>query len=164
VVDDDFKGFSIILHENKERRITNELKSLKLDNEVYSSDVQRSIRRQYNKHQTFKFLHNLEQTNKMDVRNSMIALFVPEADLAQLHRSRDNTIKRFDDEQASPRHSRRSALHAQQTFQLNKPPEFESFFQTYPEDDELDLFAFNVFDVPNAFKQFSTLPSLKNKG
>lgn len=37
VVDDDFKGFSIILHENKEKRITQELKSLK--EETLSSDV-----------------------------------------------------------------------------------------------------------------------------
>jgi hypothetical protein len=55
-----------------------QLKSLKIE-EGLEADIQKSIQKQLNKHQTLKFLVQLERTT--DVRNSMISLFIPENEL-----------------------------------------------------------------------------------
>ncbi|CAD8159906.1 unnamed protein product [Paramecium pentaurelia] len=76
VVDQVYKGFVIIFHLQEGSRMTDYIKNLK-NEESLEDEIKQSIQRSYNKHQTFKFISQLQKSNP-NVKNSYISLFIPE--------------------------------------------------------------------------------------
>ncbi|CAD8145563.1 unnamed protein product [Paramecium pentaurelia] len=76
VVDQVYKGFVIIFHLQEGSRMKDYIKNLK-NEEQLEDEIKQSIQRSYNKHQTFKFISQLQKSNP-SVKNSYISLFIPE--------------------------------------------------------------------------------------
>ncbi|CAK69783.1 unnamed protein product (macronuclear) [Paramecium tetraurelia] len=77
VVDQVYKGFVIIFHLQEGSRMTEYIKNLNDEEQHLEDEIKQQIQRSYNKHQTFKFISQLQKSNP-SVKNSYISLFIPE--------------------------------------------------------------------------------------
>ncbi|CAK91630.1 unnamed protein product (macronuclear) [Paramecium tetraurelia] len=181
VVDNDFKGFTVIFHENEARRLKQYFMALKIDNmtndvqkeaeanKSLEEDIQKQILIQYNKHQTFKFLNQLDETQ--DVANSMIALFIPENELSQIrHRKTDgrspeqqNKDMQNDQWIIPPQKQKKIGSSVYVKCQLQLETVDANQFKVNESDSQLDLFEFNILVLDSSQEKHRIVYSILEK-
>ncbi|CAD8126757.1 unnamed protein product [Paramecium sonneborni] len=181
VIDNDFKGFTVIFHENEARRLKQYFMTLKIDNmtndvqkeaevnKSFEEDIQKQILIQYNRHQTFKFLNQLDETQ--DVANSMIALFIPENELQQIrHRkcdmkgSEQHTKDMSIDSWVIPPQKKKkigSSVYIKYQQQLEQVDTNQ--FKICERDSQLDLFEFNILTLDSSQEKHRLVYSILEK-
>ncbi|CAD8156083.1 unnamed protein product [Paramecium octaurelia] len=181
VIDNDFKGFTVIFHENEARRLKHYFMTLKIDsmtndvqkeaevNKSFEEDIQRQILIQYNKHQTFKFLNQLDETQ--DVANSMIALFIPENELQQI-RHRKPDVKGSDSQSKDmqidqwiipPQKKKKISSSVYIKYQQQLEQVDINQFKILERDSQLDQFEFNILTLDSSQEKHRLVYSILEK-